>query len=84
MKALRITLIANAFLEAQIDHLSAAMSRDFARKKIQAALVNRKPEEQASRGFGKTKPPLVARAAALVRQTAKIRPRLWQPLRDGP
>lgn len=33
MKALRITLIANAFLEAQIDHLSAAMSRDFARRK---------------------------------------------------
>ncbi len=26
MKALRITLIANAFLEAQIDHLSAALS----------------------------------------------------------
>ena len=26
MKALRITLIANAFLEAQIDHLSAAIS----------------------------------------------------------
>ncbi len=33
MKALRITLIANAFLEAQIDHLSAAMSRDLARRK---------------------------------------------------
>lgn len=28
MKALRITLIANAFLEAQIEHLSAAVSPD--------------------------------------------------------
>jgi hypothetical protein len=27
MKALRITLIANAFLEAQIDHLSAGYAR---------------------------------------------------------
>jgi hypothetical protein len=27
MKALRITLIANSFLEAQIDHLSAALSQ---------------------------------------------------------
>jgi len=33
MKALRITLIANAFLEAQIEHLSAAASPGFARRK---------------------------------------------------
>ena len=33
MKALRITLIANAFLEAQIEHLSAAVSPGFARRK---------------------------------------------------
>ena len=31
--ALRITLIANAFLEAQIEHLSAAVSPGFARRK---------------------------------------------------
>ena len=33
MKALRITLIANAFLEAQLDQLSAAVSPGFARRK---------------------------------------------------
>jgi hypothetical protein len=33
MKALRITLIANAFLEAQIDHLSAAVSAGYARRR---------------------------------------------------
>ena len=33
MKALRITLIANAFFEAQIDHLSAAVSSGFARRR---------------------------------------------------
>jgi hypothetical protein len=33
MKALRITLIANAFLEAQIEHLSAAVSVGYARRK---------------------------------------------------
>ena len=32
MRALRITLIANAFLEAQIDHLSAAVSRGYTRR----------------------------------------------------
>ena len=32
--ALRITLIANAFLEAQIDRLSAAVSSGFARGKV--------------------------------------------------
>ena len=33
MKALRITLIANAFLEAQIEQLSASVSPGFARRK---------------------------------------------------
>ena len=33
MKALRITLIANAFLEAQIEHLSAQVSQGYARRK---------------------------------------------------
>jgi hypothetical protein len=33
MKALRITLIANAFLEAQLDQLTAAVSPGFARRK---------------------------------------------------
>jgi hypothetical protein len=32
MKALRITLIANAFLEAQIEHLSAEVSRGYTRR----------------------------------------------------
>ena len=34
MKALRVTLIANAFLEAEIDRLSAAVSSGFARGKV--------------------------------------------------
>jgi hypothetical protein len=33
MKALRITLIANAFLEAQIDHLSAQVSQGYTRRR---------------------------------------------------
>ena len=33
MKALRITLIANAFLEAQIEHLSIQVSKGYARRK---------------------------------------------------
>jgi hypothetical protein len=33
MKALRMTLIANAFLEAQIDHLSAQISPGYTRRK---------------------------------------------------
>lgn len=33
MKALRITLIANAFLEAQIEHLSAEVSAGYARRR---------------------------------------------------
>jgi hypothetical protein len=40
--ALRITLIANAFLEAEIDRLSAAMSSGFARGKVRKA---RRPKE---------------------------------------
>src|SRR6478735_12435399 len=35
--ALRITLIANAFLEAEIDRLSAAVSSGFARGKVKKA-----------------------------------------------
>ena len=35
--ALRITLIANAFLEAEIDRLSAAVSSGFARDKVRKA-----------------------------------------------
>ena len=34
MAALRITLIANAFLEARIDELTAQVSRGFARRKV--------------------------------------------------
>ena len=34
MKALRITLIANAFLEAQIDELTAQVSTEFGRGKV--------------------------------------------------
>jgi hypothetical protein len=33
MKALRITLIANAFLEKQIEHLSAEVSAGYTRRK---------------------------------------------------
>ena len=40
MAALRITLIANAFLEARIDELTAQVSSGFARRKI------RKPKAQ--------------------------------------
>ena len=35
--ALRITLIANAFLEAEVDRLSAAVSSGFARGKVRRA-----------------------------------------------
>jgi hypothetical protein len=38
--ALRITLIANAFLEAEIDRLSAAVSSGFARGKVRKALTS--------------------------------------------
>ena len=37
MKALRITLIANAFLEAQLDQLTAATSPGFARREPRSA-----------------------------------------------
>ena len=37
MKALRATLIANAFLEAEVDRLSAAVSAGFARGKVRKA-----------------------------------------------
>ena len=33
MKALRVTLIANAFLEAELDQLTAAVSTGFTRRK---------------------------------------------------
>jgi hypothetical protein len=36
MKALRITLIANAFLEKEIDHLSAEVSAGYARRRKKA------------------------------------------------
>src|SRR5258705_12143295 len=36
--ALRITLIANAFLEAEVDRLSAAVSSGFARGKVERRL----------------------------------------------
>ncbi len=37
IKALRITLIANAFLEAQVDELKAQISTGFGRQKINKA-----------------------------------------------
>jgi hypothetical protein len=39
MSALRITLIANAFLEAQVDRLTASASSGFARGKVRKSLV---------------------------------------------
>jgi hypothetical protein len=36
IKALRITLIANAFLETQIEHLSAEVSEGYARRRKKA------------------------------------------------
>jgi hypothetical protein len=41
LAALRITLIANAFLEARLDQLSAQVSAGFARKKV------RKPKPES-------------------------------------
>ena len=43
--ALRITLIANAFLEAEVDRLSAAVSSGFARGKVRKALTSKKAKE---------------------------------------
>ena len=42
MKALRITLIANAFLEAEIDRLSAAVSSGFSRAKVRKSKEGKK------------------------------------------
>jgi hypothetical protein len=41
MKALRITLIANAFLEARIDELTAATSSGFSRQRVRATAKKR-------------------------------------------
>ena len=44
--ALRITLIANAFLEAEIDRLSAAVSSGFARGKVRKAQALKEGKEK--------------------------------------
>jgi hypothetical protein len=44
--ALRITLIANAFLEAEIDRLSAAVSSGFARGKVRKAPTKETKEKK--------------------------------------
>jgi len=46
MKALRITLIANAFLEAEIDRLSAAVSTGFARGKVKKSPASKEAKEK--------------------------------------
>ena len=46
LMALRITLIANAFLEAEIDRLSAAVSSGFARGKIRKAPAAKAAKEK--------------------------------------
>ena len=43
--ALRITLIANAFLEAEVDRLSAAVSSGFERGKVRKAPTSKKAKE---------------------------------------
>ena len=43
--ALRITLIANTFLEAEIDRLSAAVSSGFARGKVRKPPTSKKVKE---------------------------------------
>ena len=43
--ALRITLIANAFLETEVDRLSAAVSSGFARGKVRKAPTSKKAKE---------------------------------------
>jgi hypothetical protein len=43
--ALRITLIANAFLEAEVDRLSAAVSSGFTRGKVRKAPTSKKAKE---------------------------------------
>ena len=44
--ALRIALIANAFLEAEIDRLSAAVSSGFARGKVRKAPTSNETKEK--------------------------------------
>ena len=44
--ALRITLIANAFLEAEVDRLSAAVSSGFARGKVRRDLTSKEAKEK--------------------------------------
>jgi hypothetical protein len=44
--ALRITLIANAFLKAEIDRLSAAVSSGFARGKVRKAPTSKEIKEK--------------------------------------
>jgi hypothetical protein len=44
--ALRITLIANAFLEAEIDRLSTAVSSGFARGKVRKAPTSKETKEK--------------------------------------
>jgi hypothetical protein len=44
--ALRITLIANAFLEAEIGRLSAAVSSGFARGKVRKAPTSKETKEK--------------------------------------
>jgi hypothetical protein len=44
--ALRITLIANAFPEAEIDRLSAAVSSDFARGKVRKSAPPKEAKEK--------------------------------------
>jgi hypothetical protein len=44
--ALRITLIANAFLEAEVDRLSAAVSSGFARGKVRKAPTSKEAQEK--------------------------------------
>jgi hypothetical protein len=58
IEALRITLIANAFLEAEIDRLSAAASSGFARGKVRKA-----PKEGKEKKYGLTKCRLLRRPA---------------------
>jgi hypothetical protein len=44
--ALRITLLTNAFLEAEIDRLSAAVSSGFARGKVRKAHTSKEAKEK--------------------------------------
>ena len=46
VEGLRITLIANAFLKAEIDRLSAAVSSGFARGKVRKATLAKEAKEK--------------------------------------